>query len=64
MPAMPMMPPPMSQKMELLDTGQKTNLVGFACEQYDLKQRGRRWKSGRRTSCFRSSHTYKTSRIV
>ena len=39
-PAMPMMPPPMMEKMELQDTGQKTNLLGFACERYELKQRG------------------------
>jgi len=40
MPAMPMMPPPIMQKMELQATGQKTNLLGFACEQYEIKQRG------------------------
>ena len=42
MPAMPTMPmmPPMMQKMELQDTGQRTNLLGFACEQYEIKQRG------------------------
>jgi hypothetical protein len=40
MPARPMMPPPMMQKMEIQDTGQKTNLLGFACEQYEIKQRG------------------------
>jgi hypothetical protein len=40
MPAMPMMPPPMMERMELQDTGQKTNLLGFACEQYEIKQRG------------------------
>ena len=40
MPAMPMMPPPMMEKMELRDTGQKTNLLGFACEQYEIKLRG------------------------
>ena len=28
------------QKLELQATGQKTNLLGFACEQYELKQRG------------------------
>ena len=37
---MPMMPPPMMQKLELQDTGQRTNLLGFACEQYEIKQRG------------------------
>ena len=42
MPAMPMMPmmPGMMEKMELQATGQKTNLLGFACQQYVLKQRG------------------------
>jgi hypothetical protein len=40
MPAMPTMPPPMMQKIELQATGQKTNLLGFACEQYEIKQRG------------------------
>jgi hypothetical protein len=39
MPAMPMMPG-MTEKMELQATGQKTNLLGFACEQYEIKQRG------------------------
>jgi|ERR1039458_2268572 hypothetical protein len=38
MPAMPMMPMP-GEKLEFLATGQKTNLLGFACEQYQLKQR-------------------------
>ena len=37
---MPMMPPSMMQKTELQDTGQKTNLLGFVCEQYEIKQRG------------------------
>ena len=44
MPAMPAMPMPvmpgMMQKLELQDTGLKTNLLGFACEQYEIKQRG------------------------
>jgi hypothetical protein len=40
MPAMPMMPMPMMQKIELQDMGQKTNRLGFACEQYEIKQRG------------------------
>jgi hypothetical protein len=40
MPAIPMMPPPMMEQLELQDTGQKTNLLGFACEQYEIKQRG------------------------
>jgi len=30
----------MMEKMELQATGQKTNLLGFACQQYELKQRG------------------------
>jgi hypothetical protein len=37
MPAMPMMP---MEKMELKATGEKTNLLGFACEKYEIKQRG------------------------
>jgi Domain of unknown function (DUF4412) len=36
---MPMMPMPM-EKMVLHDTEHKTNLLGFACEQYEIKQRG------------------------
>ncbi|HEY5297695.1 MAG TPA: DUF4412 domain-containing protein [Verrucomicrobiae bacterium] len=40
MPAMPMMPPPMMEKMELTATGAQTNLLGYACAQYELKQRG------------------------
>jgi hypothetical protein len=39
MPAMPMMPMP-TEKMELKATGEKTNLLGFACEKFELKQRG------------------------
>jgi len=40
MPAMPMMRPPMMEQMELKATGEKTNLLGYACEQYEIKQRG------------------------
>src|SRR5665213_1272509 len=40
MAAMPMMPPPMMEKMELTATGAQTNLLGYACAQYELKQRG------------------------
>jgi hypothetical protein len=44
MPAMPAMPMPMMpgmmEKTELQDTGQKTNLLGFTCEQYEIQQRG------------------------
>jgi hypothetical protein len=40
MPAMPMMMPPMGMtKLELKSTGEKTNLLGFACEKYELRQR-------------------------
>jgi hypothetical protein len=39
MPTMPMMRMPM-EKMELKATGQKTNLLGYACERFELKQRG------------------------
>jgi hypothetical protein len=37
MPPMPMMP---MEKMELKSTGEKTNLLGFACEKFEIKQRG------------------------
>ena len=41
-PTMPNMPTPMmpNAKLELQATGQRTNLLGFACQQYQLKQRG------------------------
>ena len=41
MPAMPPMPmmPGMMEKAELKATGQKTNLLGYACERFELKQR-------------------------
>lgn len=64
MPSMPAMPMPMmpNAKAELQSTGQKTNLLGFACQQYQLKQRGRPWMSGRRTNYSRTSPMCKTSR--
>jgi len=37
---MPALPPPMMERMDLKATGEKTNLLGFACEKLDLKQRG------------------------
>jgi hypothetical protein len=42
MPAMPPMPmmPGMMEKAELKAIGQKTNLLGYACERFELKQRG------------------------
>jgi hypothetical protein len=41
MPAMPAMRMPMIMSMmELQATGQKTNLLGFACQQFELKQQG------------------------
>jgi hypothetical protein len=40
MPAMPPMPMMPAAKLELQATGQKTNLLGYACEQYQLKQLG------------------------
>jgi hypothetical protein len=44
MPVMPMMPmmamPGMTEKLDLKAMGQETNLLGFACQQYELKQRG------------------------
>jgi hypothetical protein len=39
MPAMPRMPT-MAEKLELKATGKKEKILGFACEQYELKQRG------------------------
>jgi Domain of unknown function (DUF4412) len=39
-PAMPMMPRPMMENMELKATGEKTNLLGFVCEKFEIKQRG------------------------
>jgi len=39
MPAMPMMPMP-GEALELTATGDKTNLLGLACEKFTLKQRG------------------------
>jgi len=39
MPAMPMMPMP-GEALELTATGDKTNLLGRACEKYEIKQRG------------------------
>lgn len=40
MPTMPMMPPPMIGKMELTATGDKTNLLGFECEKFEIRQSG------------------------
>ncbi len=40
MPAMPMMPPMMAEKIELQSTGKKEKILGYACEQYEIKQRG------------------------
>ena len=40
MPAMPMMPPMMSEKIELKPTGKKEKILGFDCQQYEIKQRG------------------------
>jgi Domain of unknown function (DUF4412) len=39
LPAMPMMPMP-QEKMELQATDDTTNLLGYACTRYELKQRG------------------------
>jgi hypothetical protein len=50
-PAIPVpMPPAMMPKMDLLDTGIKTNLLGFECEQYEIKQHGETmeiWATGK-----------------
>jgi len=42
MPMMPMMPPMMDSAPELKATGQKTNLLGYLCEQFELSQHGRK----------------------
>jgi len=39
MPSMPMMPRPMMESIELKAIGGKTNLLGFLCERYEIKQR-------------------------
>jgi hypothetical protein len=38
--AMPMIPMPGMDKLELNATGEKTNLLGYACEKFELQQRG------------------------
>jgi len=40
MPAMPMMPPPRMENIDLHDMGIKTNLLGYGCELYRIKQFG------------------------
>ncbi len=40
MPLMPMMPMMPSEKIELKPTGKKEKILGYACEQYEIKQRG------------------------
>ncbi len=40
LPPLPIIPPPRMGKVELRDTGQTTNLLGFVCEHYEIKQRG------------------------
>jgi hypothetical protein len=41
MPAMPMMMPPMPmEKLELKATGKKEKILGYECEQFEIKQRG------------------------
>jgi hypothetical protein len=40
MSALPMMPLPMMEPMELTATGDKTNLLGLVCEKFQIKQRG------------------------
>ena len=39
LPVMPMMPLP-GEALELRATGEKTNLLGYACEKFEIKQRG------------------------
>jgi hypothetical protein len=38
--SMPMMPRPLMEKVELTGTGAHTNLLGLACEKFQLKKRG------------------------
>jgi hypothetical protein len=40
MPALPMMAMMPGEKAELKATGEKTNLLGYACERFELRQRG------------------------
>jgi hypothetical protein len=40
MPAMPLPPMDMMDKVEFNATGQKTNLLGYACEKFEFRQRG------------------------
>ena len=40
MPAMPMMPLPGMEPLELKATGDQTNLLGYTCARYEIKQRG------------------------
>jgi len=40
MPAMPVMPPMPTEKLELKATGKKDKILGYASEQFELKQRG------------------------
>ncbi len=40
MPAMPMLPFPPMEKAELKATGETTNILGYACARYELKERG------------------------
>ncbi|MCX8089470.1 MAG: DUF4412 domain-containing protein [Verrucomicrobiae bacterium] len=40
MPMMPMMPTDIMDKPELKATGQKTNLLGYACEKFEIKRGG------------------------
>lgn len=42
LPGLPMMPPPMmSEKIDLKPTGKREKILGFECEQFELKQRGK-----------------------
>jgi len=36
------MPPPAFEKLELRDTNEKTNILGFACEHFEMHQGGKR----------------------
>jgi len=37
---MPMMPPMMMEPLSLTATGDRTNLLGYACERFEIKRRG------------------------
>jgi hypothetical protein len=40
MPAMPVIPPPSEERVELTPTDEKKEILGFPCTRYELRQRG------------------------